>query len=83
MFKFLHANRIGEDCALLYMAWAWVAEVRGNFAFAEKVFARGIARKAEPLPRLQPDPSATRSLIAFTVCSAAAKTCAGQQRQQC
>lgn len=28
VFKFLHANRIGEDVAYLYMAWAWVAEVR-------------------------------------------------------
>ena len=53
VFKFMHAHRIGEDCALLYMAWAWVAEVRGNFAFAEKVFARGVARRAEPLARLQ------------------------------
>ena len=52
VFKYLHANRIGEDCALLFMAWAWCAEHKGNFAFADKVFARGLARKAAPLDRL-------------------------------
>lgn len=53
IFKFLHSHRIGEDLALLYMAWAWVAEARGNYAFADKVYQRGIARKATPIERIQ------------------------------
>ena len=53
IFKFLHSHRIGEDIALLYMAWGWVAEARGNYAFADKVYQRGIARKANPIERLQ------------------------------
>jgi len=53
VFKFLHLHRIGEDCSLTYIAWAWVAEVRSNFAFADKVYTRGMSRKAEPLERLK------------------------------
>lgn len=53
VFKFLHLHRIGEDCSLTYIAWAWVAEVRSNFAFADKVYTRGMSRKAEPLDRLK------------------------------
>jgi checkpoint serine/threonine-protein kinase len=29
VFKYMHAQRIGADCALFYMAWAWLAEHRG------------------------------------------------------
>ena len=52
VFKYLHANRIGEDCALFFMAWAWCAEHKGNVSFADKVYKRGIARKAAPIERL-------------------------------
>lgn len=52
VFKFMHANHIGEDVGLFYMAWAWVAESSSNFVLADKIYARGIARKAEPSARL-------------------------------
>jgi len=53
VFRFMHAHRVGEAVSLTYMAWAWLAEHRGNFAFAEKVYSRGISRKAEPVDRLR------------------------------
>jgi len=53
VFKYMHGRRIGEEVALFYMAWAWLAEHRSNYAFADKVYGRGIARKAAPLERLQ------------------------------
>ena len=28
VFKFLHLHRIGEDCSLTYIAWAWVTSER-------------------------------------------------------
>lgn len=30
VFKYMHTQRIGADCALFYMAWAWLAEHRGT-----------------------------------------------------
>lgn len=44
IFKFMYSHRIGEDTALFYLGWAHVAESSGNFAFAEKVYTKGIAR---------------------------------------
>jgi hypothetical protein len=35
------------------MAWAWVAETRGDYDFAEKVFRKGIHKRAKPLEKLQ------------------------------
>jgi hypothetical protein len=54
VFKFMHSNHIGEDVALFYMAWAWVAETANNFVLADKIFERGTARRAAPTDRLAP-----------------------------
>lgn len=53
IFKFMYSKGIGKLDALMYMAWALVAERRANYAFADKVYRRGIARGAAPLDRLK------------------------------
>ena len=54
VFKFMHSNRIGEDVALFYMAWSWVAETANNFVLADKIYKRGTALRAVPPERLAP-----------------------------
>ena len=49
----MHARGIGADVALLYMAWAFVAEQQGDVLLADTIYNRGIARRALPLDRLQ------------------------------
>lgn len=46
VFAFLYRTRIGDRVALLYLAWALVAEKQGRFAFADQVYSRGLARCA-------------------------------------
>eukprot|EP01138_Halocafeteria_seosinensis_P012134 gb/GECG01012402.1/.p1 GENE.gb/GECG01012402.1/~~gb/GECG01012402.1/.p1 ORF type:complete len:821 (+),score=145.14 gb/GECG01012402.1/:1-2463(+) len=53
VFKYLYSKKIGENLALFYMAWASVAEQRGNYAFADKIYKQGIGRGAKPKERLQ------------------------------
>jgi checkpoint serine/threonine-protein kinase len=53
VFRFMHARGIGADVALLYMAWAFVAEAKGDVALADTIYCRGVARRAQPLDRLQ------------------------------
>ncbi len=44
IFKFMYTNKIGEDLALFYMAWAYVTERAGNFSFTENIYTKGINR---------------------------------------
>ena len=53
VFKHLHHHKVGSKVALFWMAWAWVAESKGDFEFANKVFLRGIAKNAMPLDKLK------------------------------
>jgi hypothetical protein len=53
VFKYLHQHSVGTETALFWMAWAWVAETRGDYDFAEKVFRKGIQKRAKPLDKLQ------------------------------
>jgi hypothetical protein len=53
VFKFLHQHKVGANVALFWTAWAWVAEQKNDYAFAEKLFIKGIAKEAQPLKVLE------------------------------
>jgi Mad3/BUB1 homology region 1 len=53
VFKYLHSQHVGTTTALFWIAWAWVAENKGDYAFAEKVYLKGLAKEAAPLKLLQ------------------------------
>ncbi|KAF8155886.1 Mad3/BUB1 homology region 1-domain-containing protein [Crassisporium funariophilum] len=53
IYKFLIANDIGTDCALLYEEHAAVLERDGRRKEADETYALGIARKASPLDHLE------------------------------
>jgi hypothetical protein len=44
IFTFLEKNEIGQDHALFYEAYATNLELRRNYAKANEVYERGIAR---------------------------------------
>lgn len=48
IFKFMYKKKIGGSSALLYCAWALVAEEQNHFALAEKVLQKALDMKAEP-----------------------------------
>jgi len=48
-FKYLHKHGIGGTRAVFWMAWAWTAEKRKDFPFAEKIFWKAKQKKAKPL----------------------------------
>jgi hypothetical protein len=53
VFRYLHQQKIGARTALFWIAWAFVAEKESDFPFAEKIFEKGISKKAEPLQMLK------------------------------
>lgn len=53
VFKYLHKNKIGTKVAVFWVAWAWTSEMKGDFAFAEKVFVKGISKEAQPIRMLE------------------------------
>ncbi|KAJ1724582.1 protein kinase [Coemansia erecta] len=53
VFQFLVANGIGDSLAALYEEYARVLEARGGMRKADEVFRLGVARKAQPLARLE------------------------------
>ncbi|CAD7932373.1 unnamed protein product [Amoebophrya sp. A25] len=55
MFPFLWANGVGTQFGLLYMAWASVLEKARRFRDVEDVYKMGVARRAQPLPKLEED----------------------------
>ena len=53
VFKLLHQHDVGSEVSLFYMSWAWVAELKGDYAFCEKIYKKGLAKEATPLKLLQ------------------------------
>ncbi|KAJ2863421.1 protein kinase, partial [Coemansia asiatica] len=53
VFQFLLANNIGDSLAVLYEEYAKLLEGRGKSRKADEVYQLGIARKAQPLVRLE------------------------------
>jgi hypothetical protein len=49
----LHSRKIGAKTALYWVAWAWVAEKDGDFAFADKIFKKALSKGAEPINILE------------------------------
>ncbi len=47
-FKIFHKHTIGSEVAIFWLAWAWVAETKKDFPFAEKIFKKAIQKKAKP-----------------------------------
>jgi len=48
-FKFFHKHKIGSEVAIFWLAWAWVAEKKKDFQFADKIFRKAILKKALPI----------------------------------
>lgn len=53
VFKYLHQRKVGTYTSLFWLAWAWVAEKGGDYPFAEKVFKKGLNKKAKPVKQLE------------------------------
>jgi hypothetical protein len=53
VFKYLHQQKVGTYTALFWIAWAFIAEKDGDFAFAENIFKKGISKQAQPLQMLK------------------------------
>lgn len=53
IFRFLEANEIGSHAAVFYEEWAAIEEAAANYKEADVIFNLGVARRAEPLSRLQ------------------------------
>lgn len=53
VFEFLHQHDVGTKVALFWIAWAWVAETKGDYAFCEKIYKTGLAKEAAPLALMQ------------------------------
>lgn len=53
VYKFLYSKKVGAKTALFWVAWAWVAEKQNDFKFCEKIFLKGINKKAHPLKMLE------------------------------
>eukprot|EP00948_MAST-09A_sp_MAST-9A-sp1_P001409 g1409.t1 len=52
-FRYLYSKGIGEDLALFYIAWAFVAEKADDCKLADDIYQRGIHRRAQPLDQLK------------------------------
>ena len=48
VFRFLYANKIGEERSFFYIAWALVEEEKKRYSLADKIYARGLALGAKP-----------------------------------
>ncbi|WVZ77507.1 hypothetical protein U9M48_025366 [Paspalum notatum var. saurae] len=53
IYRFLEANTIGQGHAIYYMSYASLLESKNKLRKAKEVFDLGIARKAEPLEKLE------------------------------
>ena len=53
IFKFLHQRGVGAKTALFWIAWAWVAEKADDYRFAEKIYLKGLSKKAKPTKMLE------------------------------
>lgn len=48
VYKYLHSRQVGFKTALYWVAWAWVSEKAGDYAFADKIFKKALLKDAEP-----------------------------------
>ena len=48
VFRFLYANKIGEERSFFYIAWALVEEEKKRYPLADKIYCRGLALGAKP-----------------------------------
>jgi Mad3/BUB1 homology region 1 len=53
VFRYMRERGIGSTVSLYYMAWAWLAEHRGDFSSADQIYSLGINCGAQPLDRLK------------------------------
>lgn len=53
VFKYLHQQKIGTKVAVFWIAWAFLAEKKEYYSFAETVFQKGISKEAQPLDHLK------------------------------
>ena len=53
IFSFMQSNKIGDKCALFWVAWAFVAEKAQNYNMTDQIFQKGIKRQANPKDMLQ------------------------------
>ncbi|CAM9454560.1 unnamed protein product [Chrysoparadoxa australica] len=53
LFKFLYKNKIGEELALFWIGWAWVCEVNGDYAMADKLYVKGCNKGAKPFDAMK------------------------------
>ncbi|KAJ1795870.1 protein kinase, partial [Coemansia sp. RSA 2399] len=68
VFQFLMANKIGDSLAIMYEEYAKALESYGNMQRADQVYQLGVARRAQPLARLQRKYSDfQRRLVAHTM----------------
>jgi len=49
VFKYLHQQKVGQQTALFWVAWAFVAEKDNDFPFAEQIYKKGISKDAQPI----------------------------------
>lgn len=52
IFQYMYSQKIGIGVAIFWAAWAFICEKEQDFAFAEKVFEKGIGKKAQPIKYL-------------------------------
>lgn len=48
VFKRMNSLKVGNKVALFWVAWAWLAEKRGDYSFCEKIFQKALRVGAEP-----------------------------------
>jgi hypothetical protein len=53
IFQYLYQQNVGAQVAIFWAAWAFVAEKEQDYAFADKIFNKGLSKKAAPLNYLQ------------------------------
>ncbi|XP_048452814.1 mitotic checkpoint serine/threonine-protein kinase BUB1 isoform X1 [Rhincodon typus] len=51
-YNYMYSQEVGIKSAALYLAWANVLEMKGNFQIADSIFQKGIQNSAEPVDML-------------------------------
>ncbi|KAJ2725062.1 protein kinase [Coemansia sp. Benny D115] len=83
VFQFLIANNIGDSLAVLYEEYARLLESKEKTRKADEVYQLGVARKAQPLARLERKyMEFQRRVMAQTIRAVDANQAQGQQHPQ-
>lgn len=64
----IQENRIGQDFALYYLAYATYLELRGSFATADGIYQEGLSRSASDMRCLTQDQPQVLLLNAWYCC---------------